>query len=76
MKCNAVIEVEGNTNLIYSTFEPEVKEAAANRSSYTVKKTSGGVKFTVNAADSVAMRAMLNSISKALYVIEKSGEIN
>lgn len=76
MKCNAVIEVEGDTDVIYSTFEPEVKAAAANRSSYSVKKTNSGVKFTVNATDSVAMRAMLNSISKALYVIEKSGEIS
>jgi len=76
MKYNAVIEVEGDADLIYKTFEPESKELSANRSEYSVEKTGKGVKFTIKAKDSVAMRAVLNSIAKALNVIEKSKEIN
>ena len=76
MKYNAVIEVEGDSELICKTFEPEAKETNGHRSQYKVEKTGSGVKFSVKAADSVAMRAMLNSISKTLNVIEKSKEVD
>ena len=76
MKYNAEIEVEGDSNLIIKTFEPESKQISADRSQYSVEKTENGVKFTIKAKDSVAMRAVLNSISKTLNVIEKAEEIN
>jgi len=75
MKYNAEIEVEGDSNLILKTFEPESKQIGVDRSQYSVETTENGVRFTIKAKDSVAMRAVLNSISKTLNIIEKSEEI-
>ncbi|MCP3682914.1 MAG: hypothetical protein GY861_09510 [bacterium] len=71
----ASLKVEGDGNLILKCFEPELKVTKKDRAGYTIKKTKKGVEFKISAADSTALRISLNSISKLLNVLEKSGKI-
>lgn len=71
-KCSII--TSGNSERIIKVFGPENKEMK-DRANYELKKTKTGVEFKVTAKDSVALRAMLNSITKLLEVIEKAENI-
>jgi tRNA threonylcarbamoyladenosine modification (KEOPS) complex Pcc1 subunit len=52
-------------------FEPEQRNSARDRSSYKIEKDKEGVRFEIEAMDSVSLRSTLNSITKLLTVYEK-----
>ena len=74
MKYKAEIKVSGDAEAIYKSFEPEIKEQ--DRSRFTIEKQEHGVLFVIEAADSVALRATLNTITKLLSVYESLGGEN
>jgi len=69
MKYSATIELEADEKLM-QCFEPEDK--VKNRSSYTITNDGSKIKFMIEAEDSVALRATLNTITKLLTVWEKT----
>ncbi len=72
MRYKAAIEVFGEEDLVYRCFEPEIKSMKKGRASYEIKKKKGSTEFMLDAEDSVALRATLNSITKMLEVLEKT----
>ena len=72
MKYTAKITVEGDAQNINSLFVPEEKEFQNKRASYSVETKGGKTEFTINAEDSTALRAALNSVAKNLAVYEKA----
>lgn len=70
MVYEAVIRVHKEPGLILKCFEPEQKRIKS-RSQYTIKKNKKSVEFKVKAKDAVALKTVLNSITKMLEVIEK-----
>lgn len=60
---------------VYDAFRAELKDVKGDRSEYRIKKTGKGTEFEIKAKDSVALRAVLNSITKLLSVHEKMAKI-
>ena len=58
---------------IVECFKHEINEK--NRANFTIKQEKDYVLFEINAEDSVALRATLNSITKLLTTYEKIEEI-
>jgi len=75
MRIQAEITVfEKSPEKLLKVFEPEVSKK--DRSGFDVKAGQDKVSFVVDATDSVALRATLNSITKLLTVYEKvSGQV-
>jgi len=69
MRYEAVIKVFGDPEKITKCFAVEVSKQ--DRSEFTIDKKDDHVVFDVKAADPVALRAILNSISKLLSVYEQ-----
>jgi len=69
MKLNAVVRVFGDPKEICACFEPEL--ADEKRSNFKITKNKDCVLFEIEAEDSVALRATLNSVTKLLTVYEK-----
>jgi len=63
-----------NPALVIKCFSCEDK-SIQGRAEYKLVKKGGKAVFEINAADSTALRTMLNSITKLLTVIEKTGRI-
>ena len=74
MKYKASINVARDGALIEKVFASEDK-SIKGKTSYRLKKTAGGVAFSIEAKDSTALRTILNSITKILTVIEKTNRI-
>ena len=66
-------KVFGDPKILYDCFKPEVLNGG--RASVELKKTKECLLFKIKAKDSIALRAMLNSISKLLTVHEKMKRI-
>jgi tRNA threonylcarbamoyladenosine modification (KEOPS) complex Pcc1 subunit len=64
---NAKIIVNDN-NQIKKIFEPELKKSKTERAFYKIEKKGKKIVFDIEAKDFVALRAMLNSITKLLEV--------
>lgn len=71
MKYEAIIKVYTDNTILYRLLLPELKNAQWERSNYTVSQRKGYVEITITAADSVALRATQNNVSKLLTVYEK-----
>jgi tRNA threonylcarbamoyladenosine modification (KEOPS) complex Pcc1 subunit len=71
MKLSAAIKVYGNPKEIHACFEPEL--ADEKRSNFKIIQKKDHVLFEIEAEDSVALRATLNSITKLITVYEKIG---
>ncbi|MBW2992208.1 hypothetical protein KY345_03250 [Candidatus Woesearchaeota archaeon] len=54
---------------IFRVFQPEISKK--DRAGFEIIKEKNHIKFLVEAKDSVALRATLNSITKLLTVYEK-----
>ena len=67
------IKVFGDSKTLYDCFKPEILKG--DRADVELKKTKEGLLFEIKAKDSVALRAMLNSISKLLTVYEKMKKV-
>lgn len=71
MKISANLSVnDKNPENLYRIFQPEISKK--DRSGFNVIKDKDCVRFEVEAEDSVALRATLNSITKLLTVYEKA----
>ena len=73
MKYETELKVYGDTKKILDCFKPETNKQ--DRSSFDIKQGDGYLIFNIQAEDSVALRATLNSITKLLTVYEKMEEI-
>jgi tRNA threonylcarbamoyladenosine modification (KEOPS) complex Pcc1 subunit len=74
MNYTAEIKVYGDAEKLARCFEPELGKKEG-RSEFAVKKHKDHIAFEVLAADSVALRATLNSIAKLLAVYENIAKI-
>lgn len=72
MISKATISVFSNIDEIAKIFEPEDKILSNNRGSYTIEREKDKLVFCIEAKDSSALRALLNSISKNLIICEKA----
>ena len=72
MKTKATITVFDNLDEIVRVFGPEDKTLTNNRGSYSIRRKEDKLVFFVEAEDSGALRALLNSISKSLIICEKA----
>lgn len=70
----ATVSVDDRKSLVLKCFAAEDREIKG-KASYTVKSEKGKAVFEIKAEDSVALRTVLNSITKMLTVIEKAGNI-
>ena len=70
MKCSAIIIAYENPKKIYNLFIPEQKKISG-RGILKIKKKKKHIEFDIRADDSVALRAISNSITKLLTVYEK-----
>ncbi|MBS3132625.1 hypothetical protein J4470_00655 [Candidatus Woesearchaeota archaeon] len=70
----ATISVDDRKGIIKKGFAPEDK-GIKGKAGYAVKGGKGRVVFEITARDSIALRTVLNSITKMLTVIEKVGGI-
>jgi len=68
----ATISVDDKSGLIRKCFDPEDKNIKG-KASYKVGG-KGKTEFIIKAEDSIALRTVLNSITKMLTVIEKTRE--
>ncbi|MFH0869916.1 MAG: KEOPS complex subunit Pcc1 [archaeon] len=72
MKLSAEIVVKDDSHNIERLFAAEEKEFTNQRASYELKQEKDRIIFKINAEDSTALRAVLNSITKMLSVYEKA----
>jgi tRNA threonylcarbamoyladenosine modification (KEOPS) complex Pcc1 subunit len=68
---DAEIKVCQDIDTIAKLFQPELKETKTDRAHYTLEKKKGCLIFRIQAKDIVALKAVLNSITKILEVHEK-----
>jgi tRNA threonylcarbamoyladenosine modification (KEOPS) complex Pcc1 subunit len=61
-------------DLVIKCFSCEDK-SIQGRASYSISKKGGKAVFEIKADDSTALRTALNSITKLLTVIEKTGKL-
>ncbi len=71
---DATISVDDEKGLLLKCFAAEDRDIKG-KASYTVKSRKGKSVFEITAEDSVALRTLLNSITKMLTVIEKAKRI-
>ena len=69
---HAKLLVEYDREILDKIFSMEEKKFVNNRASYKTQLTEKGLEFDVKATDSVAMRSVLNTITKILTVYEKA----
>lgn len=74
MKTKATITVFDNLDEVARIFGPEDKTLTNDRGSYLIKREEDKLVFFIEAKDSGALRALLNSISKNLIICEKAWE--
>jgi tRNA threonylcarbamoyladenosine modification (KEOPS) complex Pcc1 subunit len=63
------------SNIITRIFKFEEKAFQNGRASYDVEEGRGEIKFFVKAQDSVALRSVLNTITKILAVNDKVKQV-
>lgn len=67
-----------NTTLateLHESLMSETEKSTDKRASWTMEKEDNKLIFKITAKDSVALRAVLNSITKLITVFEKAREI-
>lgn len=69
MRYELELKAFGDSDTLYGCFQPEILEG--DRADIELKKVKGFLLFEVKAKDSIALRAMTNSINKLLTVYEK-----
>jgi tRNA threonylcarbamoyladenosine modification (KEOPS) complex Pcc1 subunit len=72
MKYTAEITIHEDALNIEKLFSPEEKAFGNERAKYGIVKGKNSLTFTFEAADSTALRAVLNSVAKMLAVYEKT----
>ena len=68
---DATISVSDENGLLLKCFSAEDRQIKG-KASYSIKSQKGKAIFEIKAEDSVALRTVLNSITKMLTVIEKT----
>jgi tRNA threonylcarbamoyladenosine modification (KEOPS) complex Pcc1 subunit len=72
MKLSAEIIVTEDVHNIQKLFEAEEKAFDNQRAGYELKKNKDALVFKITAEDSIALKAVLNSITKLLIVYDKT----
>jgi len=67
------LKVFGDSKKLYECFQPEILKG--DRASVELKQKKEYLLLKIKAEDSVALRAMMNSVSKLLTVYEKMKKI-
>jgi len=75
MKLSAEISVKEDIHNLEKLFVAEEKTFKNQRACYKVKKSNDKIVFKIEAKDSTALRAMLNSITKLLSVYESTRKV-
>lgn len=75
MKLAATLKVSGDNKDLKKLFDTEKSKSKNDRASYTTKMVGKDFCITIEASDSTAFRAMLNTISKLLTIYEKTEEV-
>lgn len=75
MKYTAEVKVYEDPKKISNIFMPELKQPKGSRARFDMVKEKDYIAFRIKASDSVALRAVLNSITKLFTVYEKMGEL-
>jgi len=70
-----MIEVDKNINQIEKIFKPELKKTINERAFFSIEKKNKKLVFQVKSKDVVALRAILNSITKLLEVNDKINKL-
>jgi tRNA threonylcarbamoyladenosine modification (KEOPS) complex Pcc1 subunit len=68
---DAEIKIYEDIDTVNKLFQPELKDNKTDRASYTIEKKKDYLIFKIKSKDAVALRAMLNTITKILEVHEK-----
>jgi len=63
------LKITGDSNALFECFQPEILKG--DRATIDLEQKKGFLLFKIKAKDSVALRAMMNSITKLLTVYEK-----
>lgn len=71
----STITVKGDPDTLTKLFAAEDHELSNNRARYTIASQEESIRFDIEADDAVALRAVLNAITKTLEVFEKMGNI-
>ena len=78
MKYSAEIQVhddiEDNLEKLYNCLLPEIHERG--RGSVTIEKKEKRLDINIHAEDSVALRAIMNSMTQMLTIFENTGRIS
>ncbi len=69
MNYHAEISVTENIDDVYRCFSPEIE--STSRAKVSLKKADGKFTIAVEAKDSVALKAMLNGITRLFELYEK-----
>lgn len=79
MRYQAQVKVFENQDLVFGVFLPEQRQLSdvskVDRLCFEIQGKADHVVFDVMAADPVALRAVLNSITKGLTVMNKMAEL-
>jgi tRNA threonylcarbamoyladenosine modification (KEOPS) complex Pcc1 subunit len=75
MKLGAQIIVTEDVHNIKKLFEAEEKVFANKRADYELDESGNKLIFRINAKDSTALKAVLNSITKMLIVYEAASNV-
>lgn len=67
---SVLLEVKGDAKELYKCFIPE-RRLKEDRATLKITKLRGKLQFKIEAKDSVALRATINSVTKLLSVYEK-----
>ncbi|MBW2982102.1 hypothetical protein KY343_04435 [Candidatus Woesearchaeota archaeon] len=68
------LKVFGDSKKLFECFQPEILKG--DRAAVDLKQKDKYLLLKIKAKDSIALRAMMNSISKLLTVYEKIGKIS
>ncbi len=72
---SVLLEAKGEEKELYRCIMPE-RRLREDRATLDIKKQKGKLIFKIEAKDSVALRATLNSLTKLFTVYEKMKAIN
>lgn len=72
---SATILVKDDVGQLEKLFSFEEKKFQNDRAKYETKRTKNGLEFKIMAKDSVALRSVLNTITKIITVHEKTKEV-
>lgn len=72
---NAIVTVEDKKKELFRIFELEDKDFGSQRAKYDIEYKDNNLNIKVTAKDSVALRSVLNTVTKIITVYEKTSMV-